>query len=285
MNLLLILIIAGAGVGFVFTLNTRSSKLAAFAKQNNLRFDKEKNSVTTALTAGRLEFFTKYFHQYQNVFTFADNLAFIRMADDFIYQDDNPKTKPTCVTIFTAELKKLQFPALKVVPHKSLFSGSQYTAMKTNIPSLDEAYTFHAPTTQSGLLFTKFITGILKTHKQIYLELNDNALIYHEHSQVPVEDISTFRFRAMQVLTEIENILLKMDKPETTENPEKKAPQTEQDEAVLRAEAMLKALCSRDPVETKKTSGFRGSWIFILMAILIGMSLLSWFLLNNALPR
>lgn len=284
MNLLLILIVAGAAVGLVATTRTRSAQLASLAKQNGCRFDKEKNSVTTELTAGRLEFFTTYFHQYQNVFTFSDNMAFIRVADDAIYPDDNPKTKPTCITIFTAELKKRQFPALKVVPHQSLFAGSQYTQMKTNISALDERYTVHAPTPASGLLFTPFITGMLKTHNQVYLELNDNALVYHEHTQIPVQDIEMFRFRAMQILSEFENIIQKLEAadPATTATL---SPKTEKDEAVLRAEAMMKALCSRAPMETKQSSGWRGTWIFLLLAILIGMSLLAWFMLNKAIGR
>jgi hypothetical protein len=285
MNLLLILIVIGAGAGVVATMNTRSAKLASLAKQNGDRFDKEKPSVISVLTAKKLEFLTQYFHQYQNVFTFSDNMAFIRIADDLIYQNDDPKTKPTCITIFTAELKKLQFPALKVVPHQSIFTNSQHALMKTNISSLDDAYKFHAPTPKASVLFTPLIIGMLKTHKQIYLELNDNALIYHEHTQIPIQDMPTFRFRAMQVLAEFENILLKMNKPDPLPDAKKQTVQTEQDEIFLRAEAMLKALRPSNPIENKKESGFRGSWIFVLMAVLIGMSLLSWFLLKNIIPH
>ena len=93
-------------------------------------------------------------------------MAFIRVADDAIYPDDNPKTEPTCITIFTAELKKRQFPALKVVPHQSLFAGSQYTQMKTNISALDERYTLQ-PYVLFGMAGGKklYISGVQTSAK------------------------------------------------------------------------------------------------------------------------
>ena len=120
MTIAIIVIMLGAGVGLWATTRTRTAQLAQMARLNGCRFDKEKDTVTTELTAGRLEFFTLFFHQYQNVSTTSDNLAFMRIADDNIYTDDNPKTKPVKLTLFTAELKKRQFPALKIAPIDSL---------------------------------------------------------------------------------------------------------------------------------------------------------------------
>ncbi len=284
MTIAIILIMLGAGVGLWATTRTRTARLAQMARLNGCRFDKEKDTVTTELTAGRLEFFTLFFHQYQNVCTWSDNLAFMRVADDNIYTDDNPKTKPLKLTLFTAELKKRQFPALKIAPIDSQFAPSQYALMKTNIPAVDSRYRVHAPTPAAGLVLTPFLIGLLKTRGNMYLELNDNALVYHENTCISVEDYQSFRFRAMQILHELENALIKLAKtdPASTATLSPKP----QDEAELRAEAMLKALCSpREAAGQKEGSGFRGVWIIMLLAVLLGISLLSWFALNNWVQR
>lgn len=284
MNILLGLLVLAAIAGLAATARTRTAQIARMAKLNGCRFDREKDSVTTELTAGRLEFFTLFFHQYQNVCTCSDNLAFIRVADDNIYADDNPKTKPTRITIFTAELKKRQFPALKIAPINSPFAPSQYALMKTNIPQIDSRYRIHAPTPAAALVLTPFIIGLLKTRKNIYLELNDNALVYHENAQMSIAEFQPFRFRAIQILREFENVILKLDQasPATTATLTPKA----QDAAEERAEAMLKALCTpQNPVQMREGNGWRGMWIIVLLAVLLGMSFLSWFILNNWMAR
>ena len=139
MSLLLLILFAAAGTGLVISARTRSAQIARMARLNGCQYDREKDTVTTELTAGRLEFFTLYFHQYQHVCTSSDNLAFFRTADDLIYLNDNPQTKPVKYTIFTAELKTRQFPALKIAPLNSLVAPSQYALMKTNIPQIDAA--------------------------------------------------------------------------------------------------------------------------------------------------
>lgn len=284
MNILLGLLVLAAIAGLAVTARTRTAQIARMAKLNGCRFDREKDSVTTELTAGRLEFFTLFFHQYQNVCTCSDNLAFIRVADDNIYADDNPKTKPTRITIFTAELKKRQFPALKIAPINSPFAPSQYALMKTNIPQIDSRYRIHAPTPAAALVLTPFIIGLLKTRKNIYLELNDNALVYHENAQMSIAEFQPFRFRAIQILREFENVILRLDQagPATTATLTPKA----QDAAEERAEAMLKALCTpQNPVQMREGNGWRGMWIIVLLAVLLGMSFLSWFILNNWMAR
>lgn len=283
MNILLIVLIVAGIVGLIATTRTRSAQIARMAKTNGCRYEREKNSITTEQTAGRLEFFTQYFHQYQNVCTCTDDFAFIRVADDNIYRDDNPKTKPVKFTIFTAELKKRQFPALKIAPIDSPFAPSQYALMKTNIPQIDSRYRIHAPTPAAALVLTPFIIGLLKTRANIYMELNDNALVYHENAQMPLAEFQQFRFRAIQILHEFENVIVRLDEanPSTTATLVPKA----QDEAELRAEAMMKALCTVHNPASSKASGWRGIWIVALLAVLLGMSLLSWVVLSNWLPR
>ncbi|MBR4592438.1 MAG: hypothetical protein IKO35_04435 [Elusimicrobiaceae bacterium] len=268
-------LISASAVGLLATTQTRTAKLARMARASGCTFDKNKDSITTQLTAGRLEFFTLFFHQYHNVFTYSDHLSFIRLADDIIYLDDKPKTKPIPITIFTAELKNSQFPLLKAAPLKSPFAPSQYALMKTNIPAIDARYRIHAPSPASGLLFTPMITGLLKTRPQIYLELNDNAMVYHEHALVPVEELESFRFRAMQILGDLETLLEKIDnKEQQTDTPQKHSSE-------LRASAMLQSLdpaASATPVATGLP---RSIWFFALLLIFLGISFFSWFVLRH----
>ena len=87
------------------------------------------------------------------------------------------------------------------------------------------------------------------------------------------------RFRAMQILTECETLITKMDE----QKPSDTATQTPtpQDDAEKRAQAMLKALCTpQSPAKTD--SGRHGAlWIFIMLAVLAGMTFLSWLMLNR----
>ena len=285
MTIFFAFLILACTAGLVATARSRAAQIARMAKMNGCRYDREKDSVTTEQTAGRLEFFTQYFHQYQNVCTCSDNFAFIRVADDHIYKDDNPKTKPTPLTIFTAELKKRQFPALKISPITSPFAPSQYALMKTNIPQIDKHYRIHAPTPASALVLTPFLIGLLKTRTNIYLELNDNALVYHENAQMPLAQFQAFRFRALQILHELENLIVRLDETNAV-NTATLVPNTP-DPAEARAEAMMKALCSPAdyPNASKTPNGFRGIWIIVLLAVLLGISLLSWVAINNWIAR
>lgn len=274
-----LLVILAAGAAAIAVSRTREARLARLARLNGCAFVREKETVTTPLSAGRLEFFTLFFHHFQNVFTYSDHMAYIRVADDNLYLDDKPKTKPQRFTIFTAELRGSQFPAFKAAPLDSPLAPSQHTLMKTNIPAVDSRYRIHAPTPASGLLLTPFITGLLKTKNDLYLELNDNALIYHEHALIAPEEMETFRFRAMQILNEFETLITKIDKQSPADTAT--LTPTKQDEAEKRAEAMLKALCT--PQTPAKTSSGRhgGLWILIMLTVLAGMTFLSWLMLNR----
>ncbi len=279
MGYFLTILILASAAALVVQSRTRSARLARLAKINGCAFVKEKETVTTPLSAGRLEFFTHFFHHFQNVFTYSDHMAYFRVADDNLYEDDNPKTKPQRLTIFTAELREGQFPALKVAPLASRLAPSQHALMKTNIPAVDSRYRIHAPTPASGILLTPFITGLLKTKNNLYLELNDNALIYHENALIAPEDMETFRFRAMQILNEFETLISKLD----AQKPAQAATltPTPQNEADKRAQAMLKALCTPKNTTEKQGSRLGGLWILIMLAVLAGMTFLSWLLLNR----
>lgn len=277
---LLILTLAVVSL-LVYNSRTRSAKLARLAKHMGCGFLREKDSLTTPLTAGRLEFFTQFFHQYQNVFTLENNVAFIRISDDNIFTDDNPTTHPIKLTVFTAEFKKKQFPALKLAPAKSPFGESQYMLVKTNIPAVDVRYELHAPSAASSILFTPFIVGLLKTHSNLYLEINDNAIIYHEHTLIPAEKMEEFRFRALQILGEFENLINHLEEvpPHATATLTPKT-LSKETQAEMKAEAMLKALAvGRETPEIKKPN--KSLWLFLILFFMAVMSLLSWYFVNQ----
>lgn len=99
-----------------------------------------------------------------------------------------------------------------------------------------------------------------------------------------IAEFQPFRFRAIQILREFENVILKLDQanPSTTAT----LTPTAQDAAEQRAEAMLKALCTpQNPIQMREGNGWRGMWIIVLLAVLLGMSFLSWFILNNWTAR
>ena len=83
---------------------------------------------------------------------------------------------------------------------------------------------------------------------------------------------------------ELENLIVRLDEagPASTATL---TPNTK-DPAELRAEAMIKALCSnRSEISTPENTGFRGIWIIVLLFVLVGISLLSWVALKNWIPQ
>lgn len=271
-----------AFIGLILLTNTRSAKLESLAKALNIRFDKDRESVTTEDTSWRLEFFTQYFHQYANVFTFSNAVAFLRLADDKIFLSEN--STPTPITLFTAEFKQHQFPAFKIVPASSPFASSQYTLMKTNIKEIDQKYRFHAPTAAALAFLSPALISLLKSKDAIYLEVNDNALIYHEHTLARVEDIQLFRLRGMEILQDLTQTLTTLNNSTATEQTIRAAKQSAQKSAADQAEAMLAALTlSRQEVPTPKKS-WLGIGLLALLLALIGISLLAWGLLSR-LPK
>ena len=275
---------AVSAVGLILSTQTRAAILGRIARHNGCPFEKRKDSVTTLFSAGKLEFFMFFFHQYRNVFTYSDKTAFVRLADDFIYSDENPKTKPIAITIFTAELKKGQFPHVKVVPSNSPFAFSQHTQMKTNIPAIDSRYRIYTTFPEGSTLFSPMITGLFKTRPGIYLELNDNALIYHEHTLVPATDIEMFRFRAIQLLNELATVALQavQETAQATPTPASNAATPPLSMTETQAAALLQIASSRLTTARRGASLFgKVLGLLVMLSILIGISFLSWFVLRG----
>lgn len=283
-TLFLALILAGLAAVLVAE-QSRAAKIKRYAARNRCAYDKRKDSLTTEQTAGRLEFFKDYFHLFFNVMTFSDQLAFMRLADDKIYTDDKPGTKPVFVSVFTAEFRSRTFPALKIAGRQSVFKTSQYTLVKTNISPVDSCYVIHAPSQASGVLLTAFIINLLKRRQDVYLEVNDNALVYHENKLFSTDEYPQFHFRAMQVLAEFENILIHLDNPAGTTavlHTSQPAAQGGSSDAEKQAEMLLRAAAGPG-AQQNATGGWRTMGAVIVLALLILAPMAAWLLIRNLL--
>lgn len=278
LNIAIVLMILGAFGALGATAFSRAAKLARLAQMYGCNFEKHKATVTTEISAGKLELFTQFFHQFTSVFTFTTNTAFIRMADDQIFTDEKAHTKPLAVTLFTVEMRRLQFPPLKIVPVDSPFSSCQYALIKTNIPQLDERYHIYAPSQASGVLLTQFITDLLKENPSIYLEVNDAALIYHEHALIEPEKMDDFRFRAMKIFNELETILVCLEEADNSLKDEAEVTFTH---LQARADAMMKTFSASAPMVTEPNQNFRMFWFIVVVMLFLGITLFSWFALHN----
>lgn len=274
-------------VGLIALANTRTARLHRYAKRNRALFERHRNSITTPLSAGKLELLKDYFPLFHNVMTFMDKLAFARLADGEIYKDENSSAKPIPVTLFTAEFRNRSFPILKIAPLKSPFHQSQYMTVKTNIPEIDRVYHISAPNQAAGLLFTPFVKRMLKNRQDIYLEVNDNAFLYHENRLQPLEELESFHCRAAQLLAEFGNTMINLDRPgeatiaaQLKETHKPKAPVTDE-EFIEKAQAMLSVMCPKTIARANGTSSLRGFGGIILLIILLALPIVAWLLIKN----
>lgn len=273
--------------GLILLGNTRSARMRRYAKRNHAQFDRHRSSLTTPLSAGKLEILKEYFPLFRHVMTFMDNLAFMRLADAEIYKDETPNAKPVCVTLFAAEFRNRSFPILKIAPLGSPFYASQYMTVKTNIPEIDRNYHISAPNQAAGLLFTPYLKGLLKTRDNIYLEVNDNAFLYHENCLQTIKELENFHCRAAQLLAEFGNTMINLDKPgSATINaaikaaPKPKAPLSDE-EFNAKAQAMLSVMCPKEIARTHGSASLRGFWGIILLVLLLAIPVVGWLILKN----
>ena len=285
---LCIFTLSSLGALWAYTFS-RTAKLSRLAKNYGCNFERQKSSVTTATSAGKLEWLTQFFHQFDNIFTFSTRTSFIRMADNSIFLDDKPKTKPLQFTLFSAEMRKTQFPVLKIVSATSAFASSKYPALKTNVAAIDNFYKVYG--TNPNPLLTPFILNLLKEHQNLYLEVNDTALIYHEHTLIEPQKMEEFRFRATKILNEFETVINRL----TAQTDTQKEAQTsakvvveelDEDPALQRAEAMLQSFTSvHAPVIESPNQHLRIFWFILVLLLFFGISIVSWFVLHNWVGR
>ena len=273
--------------GLVLLARTRTARMHRYALRNHALFERRRNTITTALSAGKLELLKEYFPLFHHVMTFTDSLAFARMADGDIYKDENPNTPPVKITLFTAEFRNRSFPVLKIAPLNSPFYASEYMTVKTNIPEIDRVYHISAPNQAAALLFTPYLKRLLKTRKNIYLEVNDNAFLYHENCLIPVEELENFHCRAAQLLAEFGNTMINLDKPgeatlaSAAPHAVSAKPALTDEEFSAKAQAMLATMCPKTIARTHGTASLRGFWGIILLLILLAIPVLGWVIIKN----
>ena len=280
MTILFSLIFIIALAGLIILSTTRPAKLSGLARTLHVSFDKIRDTVITDDTIQHLEFFNRYFHQYKNVFTFSNPSAFLRISDDKIFSDADFKKPLSEISIFTAEFKKHQFPILKIIPVKSFLNQTKYPLITTNINEIDTQYHIHLTQKEATAFLSPAFLSFLKSHPSVYLELNENSLIYHEHSLIPVEDIQLFRMRGTQILQEFEHILTETQKqtnPAELVKEESDTVKTSADQA----EAMLTALMSGNQTLPEQKKNGLGIGLFVLLLIVLGISLFAWILIKN----
>lgn len=252
-----------AAIGLIFSLNTRKAQLSRMANLLHMQFEPLRSNLTTEETSKRMEFFTRTFlHNFSNVFTFSDSRAFMRLADDQIRISEQD-TAVTTLTVFSAELKKTIFPPLKITPKNSPFAKSAFPLVPTTLTQ----YALYTPHPQPEKILPAQILSFLKNHPNLYIEINDNAFIYHEHTLIAPENLQTFRLRAFQVLQELEHIPCAPQAKQTAS--------TQKTDIGDQAQAMLTALTLSRPTTQPKSKNWFLVGIFILLAAIIGISLLA----------
>ena len=277
MEILLIALMCGAVVTGSMVFCSRRAVLARLAQNSGYSFERQKDTVTTALSAGKLELFTHYFHQFHNVLTFSTATSFMRLTDDLIVQDDNPKTKPIPVSLFSAEMRNTQFPFLKIAPISSPVSSSAHQPIKTNIAPIDTQYRIYADNSALTLLLPELLQ-LLQENQTIYLETNDLALIYHEHTLWAPQQLESFRFRALKILSAFEVALQQKQNPQ--EQDKTTSANRQRAERVLQSFAAARSVSSNSSNTPWHLIGF-----LVLAFLFIGISFLSWFALHNLVGR
>lgn len=265
------LILLGCIWGIIAT-SSRTNRLAQLARRQGYAFEKHKSHVLTEPSAQGLEFFTAFLHRYQNVLTYSDRMAFIRIADDTVRTDASASAKRFLITTFTAEFKNPSSQILKSVLTKSPFVTKRQDIIQTENLALDSRYNTYSSSKQTcQVLSAPCIAGLFKTQHKIYLEITENALVYHEHTLVPVAEIETFRWRGMQLLKELEAFCKKPTHPTLS---------TDTDTAAEQIPILMLPTAGHISTGTTKSPLWRLIGIFVLLLFLVGLSSLLWFIMR-----
>lgn len=267
------LVVLGGVGALMAQLSSRQSRLSRFANSLGVRFYPEKENIITEITANKMDYFTQYVHRFENVLTFSQAGTFVRIGDDFFYPDGKPKNKQQ-VTLLSAELMMNHFPYLKIEPSSHATYTERYVPVRTNIEEIDKHYNIFLPP-DTALNLSAAMSSFLRAQKGVYIELADNVCVMHTYKMLDPEEIQTFRFRAMQLISDLEIV------------PPKEAEKNKKGEvdAGTRAEAMVAALMASHarPAAKKKTSS--GVLIILILVIMGGMLFFAYYFLKHMVAR
>ena len=253
---------------------SRKAKMSRFARTMGVRFAPEKENIITEITANKMDYFIQCVHRFENVLTFAQGGTYMRVGDDTYYPEGKPRQKQLC-TLFSAELMINHFPSLKIEPASRATHTEQYVPVRTNIEEIDKNYNIFLPP-DTALNLSPALSSLLKNQKDIYFESADNVCIMHCYKMLTPEEIQPFRFRALQVVSDLE-----IAPPKPTEEGKSAAV-----DAGTRAEAMVAAMMAAHARPAGKGTKSSGPMLLVIMMIgLAGMLAFAFYFLKHIAGR
>ncbi|MBP5430268.1 MAG: hypothetical protein J6Y25_05285 [Elusimicrobiaceae bacterium] len=172
--------------------HTRTAQLKRMAHTLGLKYDPHLDGVLTEDQMMASCFFRQGKHHFKHVLTCKDSGAFIRICEDEITGAKLDSTS-LLYTLVTVELTRGDFCPFILMPRRpreTVPSGSLP-------PELAEKYVLSAP---ADFTLPQELVGLLKAVPPCYLELTSYALIYHEFSVLPVDQIQPLRYRVIQIM-------------------------------------------------------------------------------------
>ena len=278
MTLSIVLVIFGGMGALIASSSSRKSKMARLAQNMGVRFVPEKENIITEITANKMDYFTQFLHRFENVLTFAQGGTFMRVGDDIFYPEGKPKQKQH-VTLFSTELMLNHFPTLKIEPVSHSTHTERYVQVRTNIEEIDKNYNIYLPP-DTALNLSPALAMLLKTQRNIYFESVDNVCIMHGYKLLESDEIQPFRFRALQIVSDLEV---------KNAEPEKKGAQPAANataDAGTRAEAMMAAMMASHAHPTEKKSKSSGAMVLVIMMVALGgMLAFAFYFLKHVMAR
>lgn len=273
MSVLFLILVTGTAAA-VYATASRPACLKRLAKRMGGNFCRKRTDLLTLQNANRLEIFSSFVCSFNNVITRKEGFAFTRLAD-MAAQDENGNLLPS-FTVFSAECFTGGIPALKIAPAESPFCRSRFTAVKTKDEHINTAYRIFLSAPQAARLLTASLQQLLKRQTDMYVEIYDNAFVYHEGRLVPPGEAENFRLRATRVLAELTKE--KRQTPPAQAQRAVKMPEELPDEKVL---ALLAAARPVPQAPTAQNAGFSVWKAVILLLILLALPALAYYISQN----
>lgn len=178
----------------------RAARLKQTAARLHGIFRQHKDELVTPVNAQKLEFFTQTNWRFTNVITCREPLAFTRMADCTAPKQSWQKQQ-AAVTVFTAERFDGGWPALKIMPKDGLFIPSRLKEVPVHHTQISAKYHILLSSPQAARLLSPAVQQLLLTHAYVYLEIYDNAFVYHEGRLLSPAQWEEMHLRANRFLT------------------------------------------------------------------------------------
>ena len=179
---------------------SRNARLKHLAQRWGGEYCPFKSSLITQDNAAKLDFFARRAYSFHHIITQRQDGVFIRVADA-LQEQANGRARPLAdLTVFSAEYFLGGWPAVKIAPRDGTPQRSHLTEVPAQDPAVKQAYHLFLSSPQAACLLTPALQHLLKRRADMYVEIYDNAMIYHEGQLLPPAEWDAFRLRAMQLL-------------------------------------------------------------------------------------